>query len=206
MVRAGLRQVEELHPQLRVVGEASNGLAAINETQRLHPNVVLLDHRLPDLNGHEVCRRIKADHPETRILFLSSFADATTVNAALDAGADGYLLKENDAQKIVDGIIAVHRGGLVVDPAIARVTLGQNHPSTKTPPSVLETLSDQERRVLLELAAGKRDKEIAATLHLEPKTVRNYLAHIYRKIGVTSRTQAVLWFHQQPQASNKQAP
>jgi len=120
----------------------------------------------------------------------------STVTAALDAGADGYLLKENDAQKIVDAIFTVCRGGMVIDPAIARATVARTREAAAATGSILGRLSEQEQRVLAEVASGKTDKEIAEALKLESKTVRNYLTQVYRKLEVHTRTQAALLYQE----------
>ena len=121
----------------------------------------LLDYRLPDVGGHEICRRLKAALPEVHVLFLSSYAADTTATAALEAGADGYLLKENDAQKIVDAIHSVCRGGMVIDPAIARAAITHSSGTPGSAAQIVAQLSEQERRVLAEVATGKADKDIA---------------------------------------------
>lgn len=190
VVRDGLRHIGDIHPQIRVVGEAINGEHALQQAAALRPDVILLDYRLPDISGYEVCRRIKADQPSVHILFLSSYAAESTATTALQAGADGYLLKENDAQKIVDAIVSISHGGTVVDPMIARTLVTQNQPGGAAPDQKLEKLSPQERRVLHEVATGKTDKEVADALGLQTKTVRNYLDHIFAKLGVHTRTQA----------------
>ena len=199
VVRTGLRQIEDTEPSIQVVGEAATGAQALEQTRRLHPDVVLLDYRLPDVSGHEICRRLKAEFPAVRVLFLSSYAVDSTVTAALDAGADGYLLKENDAQKIVDAIFTVCRGGMVIDPAIARATVARRREAAAAPCSILDRLSEQEQRVLAEVASGKTDKEIAHALKLEAKTVRNYLTQVYRKLEVHTRTQAALLYQKSTQ-------
>lgn len=189
-LRKGLREVEEINPQIEVVGEAGDGAEALKQTALLKPDVILMDYRLPDLPGHEICRRIKERHPSPRILFLSSYAAETTVRAAFNAGAKGYLLKENDAQKIVDAILTVSRGGTVVDPMIAHTLIGAEQARGDSPAMKLRALSPQEAKVLQEVATGKTDKEIAETLGLQTKTIRNYLDHIFAKLGVHTRTQA----------------
>lgn len=194
VVRMGLRLIEEFNANLRVVAEAASGHDALREAEKHQPDVVLLDYRLPDLAGHEVCRRLKAAHPAVRVVFLSSYAVDTTTTAALESGADGYLLKENDAQKIVDAIHTVCQGGMVIDPAIARAAVSQARATPVSAGGPLATLSEQEQRVLTELATGKTDKEIAQALNLQSKTVRNYLAQVYRKLGVHTRTEAALHY------------
>lgn len=194
VVRMGLHLVQDLNPALKVVGEAATGAEAVAQAEKLKPDVVLLDYRLPDFGGHDVCRRIKSVSPATRVLFLSSYAMDTTAAAALDSGADGYLLKENDAQKIVDAIQVVCQGGMVIDPAIARAAVTRVRSGPESPEDPLARLTEQERHVLAALATGKTDKEIASTLNLQPKTVRNYLAQVYRKLEVRTRTEAALLY------------
>lgn len=194
VVRMGLRLIEDLDKNIQVVGEAATGREALTEARRLKPDVVLLDYRLPDAGGHEICRQLKEELFQVRVLFLSSYAADSTAKAALEAGADGYLLKENDAQKIVDAIQSVCRGGMVIDPAIARAAVAPPREISTSEAQAIAQLTDQERRVLAEVANGKADKEIAQTLALEGKTVRNYLVQVYRKLGVHSRTQAALLY------------
>lgn len=146
---------------------------AIEAAGRLLPEVILMDVRLPDGDGIEACRRIKALQPETRILFLTSCADNRFVLAAMEAGADGYLLKESDAQRIVDAIHSIVAGGTVFDPVVTReVTSRAKNGGAANP---LETLTVQERRMLEEVAKVKTDKEVAVSLSLATKTARNYL-------------------------------
>jgi DNA-binding NarL/FixJ family response regulator len=189
-LRKGLREVEEINPQIEVVGEAGTGAEAEKQAAALRPNVVLLDYRLPDLPGHEICRRLKDKHPAMHVLFLSSYAAESTVRAAFNAGAAGYLLKENDAQKIVDAILAVARGGKVVDPMIAHTLLSPEQSDGDSPTQKLSRLSAQEQKVLQEVATGKTDKEIAEVMALQTKTIRNYLDHIFAKLEVHTRTEA----------------
>ncbi len=196
VVRMGLRLIGDLDPAIRVVGEATTGKEALAEARRLRPDVVLLDYRLPDAGGNEICRQLKSVLPEVHVLFLSSYAADTTTAAALEAGADGYLLKENDAQKIVDAIHSICRGGMVIDPAIARAAVSHPAGTPSAVAQIVAQLSEQERRVLAEVATGKADKDVALALGLEPKTVRNYLAQVYRKLNVHSRVQAVLLYQQ----------
>ena len=201
IVRTGLRQIQDTEPAIQVVGEAATGAQALEQARRLHPDVVLLDYRLPDTSGHEICRRLKAEFPAVRVLFLSSYAVESTVTAALDGGADGYLLKENDAQKIVDAILTVCRGGMVIDPAIARATVAHTRAAKAATGSLLDRLSDQERRVLAQVAAGKTDKEIAHALDLGAKTGRNYPPQVYRKLEGHSRPQTALLY---PEAAGQE--
>jgi DNA-binding NarL/FixJ family response regulator len=189
-LRKGLREVEEICSQISVVGEAATGSETLNQIASLRPTVVLLDYRLADISGHEVCRRIKQKQPLIHVLFLSSYAAESTVRAAFDAGAAGYLLKENGADKIVEAILTVSRGGKVVDPMLAGALFALDDVAGASLASKLGALSAQEARVLQEVATGKTDKEIAEAIGLQTKTVRNYLDNLFVKLGVHTRTQA----------------
>lgn len=192
VVRNGLRQVQQLEPRIRIVGEAATMHDAIETAERLAPDVVLMDVRLPDGDGIEACRRIKSVLTETRILFLTSFADSRFVLAAMEAGAEGYLLKENDAQRIVDAMHTVLQGGTVFDPVAARGMAAELRRGAT--PNPLACLTGQERRLLAEVALGKTDKEVAAALQLTSKTARNYLDRIFAKLDVHTRTEAALLY------------
>jgi two-component system, NarL family, response regulator DevR len=179
------------------VGEAGTAAAAVLETVRLKPDVVLMDVRLPDGKGFDACREIRKLVPETRVLFLTSFADEEVVLESLDAGADGYLLKEIDEPALVRGIRDVAAGQSILDPAITRRVLERaKQPPTATPQDKWLLLSPQERRVLALVAEGKTNKEIAAALALSDKTVKNYLSNLLEKLGFSRRSQAAAFFVQ----------
>lgn len=190
VVRDGLRRVRDLAANLEVVGEAGTMHAAIESATRLRPAVILMDVRLPDGDGIEACRRIKALLPATRVLFLTSFADNRFVLAAMEAGADGYLLKESDAQRIVEAIATILNGGTVFDPVVTRGVMHDLREGRSANP--LDVLTPQERRLLAEVARGKTDKEAAEALGLTAKTARNYLDRIFAKLNVHTRTEAAL--------------
>jgi len=192
VVRNGLRQIQELEPGIQVVGGAGTMQAAVAEASRLRPDVVLMDVRLPDGDGIEACRRIKAQLPQVRVLFLTSYADNNLVLAAMEAGADGYVLKESDAQRIVDAIHAILRGGTVFDPVVAREVMTSLKRGEVA--NLLESLSARERRVLEEVAKGRTDKEVGTALGLTGKTARNYLDRIFTKLNVHTRTEAALLY------------
>jgi two-component system response regulator DevR len=190
VVRAGLRSIESLAPHIRILGEAATLAEAEPGIQNLEPDVVLLDIRLRDGSGIELCRAIKLRRPTTRVLLLSSFVDDQLILSALDAGADGYLLKEDDAQRLVEAIEAVHSGDAVLDEAVRhRLSAGRELPPNQAA-TAIDALSAQERRLLAEVAKGKTDKEVATELGLSPKTARNYLDRIFTKLGVHTRTEA----------------
>jgi DNA-binding NarL/FixJ family response regulator len=189
VVRDGLTRIQELEPRIHIVGEAATMRAAVDSAGWLKPDVILMDVRLPDGDGIEACRRIKAFLPEARVLFLTSYADNRFVLAAIETGADGYLLKESGAQRIVDAIHSILNGGTVFDPVVKRGAAGKSRSGGINP---LDILTRQESRVLTEVAKGKTDKEVAATLGLTTKTARNYLDRIFTKLNVHTRTEAAL--------------
>ena len=195
VVRMGLRIITEVDPAIIVTGEAASAAEAILVMRRQHPDVVLCDVRLPDRSGMDVCRELKTQPGAPRVLFLTSFADKARVLAAMQAGGDGYLLKDNEPRDIVAAIRTVLSGGIIFDPIVAHAVdreLKSVLPGSAVDP--IGELSKQERRVLAAVADGKTDKEIAVALGLQPKTVRNYLERVFEKLGVNSRTQAAVLF------------
>src|SRR5204862_3854924 len=155
VVRLGLHTLLSWHNGIEVVGEAGTSTAAVEQTTRLKPDVVLMDVRLPDGNGFEACRQIRKVQPDTRVLFLTSFADEEIVLESIDAGGDGYLLKEIDEENLVQAIRNVAAGRSILDPAVTRRVLERvknpETPSTKK----MDSLSPQERRVLALVAEGE---------------------------------------------------
>ena len=200
VVRLGLHTLMSRHNGIEVIGEAGTSAAAVEQTSRLKPDVVLMDVRLPDGNGFEACRQIRKAQPDTRVLFLTSFADEDIVLESIDAGGDGYLLKEIDEENLVQAIRNVAAGKSILDPAITRRVLERvkNTDTHLETPSTnkLGSLSPQERRVLALVAEGKTNKEIGQALVLSDKTVKNYLSNIMEKLQVTRRSQAAAYFVQ----------
>ena len=191
IVRDGLRRIGESEPRIQIVGEADSMLSAVEAARRLRPQIILMDVRLPDGDGIEACRQIRALWPETHVLFLTSYADNQFVLASMEAGADGYLLKESGAQRIVDAIHAILNGGTVFDPVVSHNVLRSLQRGGVNP---LNSLAAREWRVLAEVAKGKTDKEVAVALDLTTKTARNYLDRIFTKLKVHTRTEAALIF------------
>ncbi|MCP5517124.1 MAG: response regulator transcription factor [Verrucomicrobiales bacterium] len=191
IVRAGLRVVEEVASDIRVVGEADSIESALRAVARLHPEVVLLDLRLPDGDGLDVCRQVKLSHPRIRFLCLTSYADAPLVLAAMEAGAEGYLLKHNDALRIAEAVREVMAGNPVFDHALGSVAAPAGGKPAANP---LASLTRGELRVLAEVAKGLTDKEVAQALDLGVKTVRNTLDRVFVKLRVHTRTQAAILF------------
>lgn len=192
VVRNGLRQVQEIEPRIRIVGEAGTVGSAVKDARRLAPDIILMDMRLSDGSGVDACRQIKRELPATCILFLTSYATNRLVLAAMEAGANGYLLKESDAHRIVEAIHTILRGGSVFDPVLGRRK--ETEPENRLRNNPLDLLTVQERRVMEEVSTGKTDKEVASSLGLTTKTARNYLDRIFIKLDVHTRTEAAMLF------------
>lgn len=193
IVRGGLRACLSESNEVKVVGEAGTAAEAIALGKLLKPDVVVLDLRLPDRSGVDVCRELKLLLPEIKVLILTSYGDEANVLAGLAAGADGYLLKTITGSDIVDAAIKVAAGGAVLDPKVTRQMLDQFKPlGSRT----AEGLSETELKILGNLADGLLNKEIANGLGISEKTVRNRLTTIYDKIGAASRSEAAIWFKQ----------
>ena len=196
MVRRGLRALLHLEPDLAIVGEAStvaNGVAAV---ERLAPQMVLLDVKLPDASVTEACRRLLTVSQKLRILVLTSYAEDSTVMAAVQNGAHGYVLKDVRMDDLIRAIRTVAGGQGYLDPRVTQKALHWIRSSSHLGAASTGTsrLSPQERLILPLLAEGKTNKEIAVQLRLSDKTVKNYLANIFDKLHVKRRTEAVAWF------------
>lgn len=198
VIRVGMRTVLSRVPWIDVVGEAKTAEQAVEVALRLKPDVVLMDVRLPDGSGIDACRAIRDGHPSVIVLFLTSFADDDFVLSAILGGARGYLLKDIGTTALVDAIKTVAAGGSVLDPIVTTRAMEWFKEQGKAPDSSsqLQTkmLSPQQEKVLALLAEGKTNKEIAADLDLSEKTVKNYIAALFDKLGVTRRSQAVAVF------------
>lgn len=195
VVRVGLKTVLAGDPRVVVVGEAGTGAGALEAAAAMQPDVVLLDLRLPDRSGAEVCREIRARDLARRVIVLTSFADEALVLEAMRAGADGYLLKDAEDTDLAEMIVRVARGSLVLDPTVARIFVSAGKgDGTTSRQEARGGLSLQEQRLLEGLAAGDSNKELADRLGLTDGTIRNYLSGLYGKLRVRSRTEAVSWW------------
>ena len=195
VVRRGLFAFLATEPDLDIVGDAGGGEAALALFARLdaagrRPDVVLMDLKMEPMDGIETTRRLRALYDTVEIVALTSFAEEERVHAALEAGAAGYVLKDADAHDVVAAIRAVHRGGLQLDPAIARRLMTLLQPAPRPPADVLTT---RELDVLRLVGEGRPNKEIATALDLSERTVRTHVSSILGKLGLSSRTQAALW-------------
>ena len=176
VVRQGLAALLGRREEFHVVGEAGTVAEAIEAARRFRPDLVVMDVRLPDGSGVEACREIRAEFPDTRVVMLTSYPDEDAVLSAIIAGASGYLLKQVRARDLVAALEAVGRGESLLDPAVmGRVLERIRRIATADQPDELAQLTSQEQKILLLVAEGKTNKEIAVVLGLSDKTVRNYL-------------------------------
>jgi DNA-binding NarL/FixJ family response regulator len=194
VVRGGLVALLRTIPSLDVVGEAADGETAVRLTHEHRPDVVLMDVRMPGMDGVEATRQIRLQTPESRVLILTMYDDDATVFTAMKAGAQGYLLKESEQDDIVRAVHAVVAGEAIFGPGVAARVLGY---FTEPPPAVVAEypfpeLTHREREVLDLLAQGMKNADIATELYLSPKTVSNQLTAIFAKLQVASRGEAIV--------------
>lgn len=195
VVRVGLRTVLHNNQGITVVGEAGAKAAAVRAVNRLKPDIVLMDVRLPDGSGVEASRDILARHPATRIIFLTSYADDDSALASVLAGAQGYVLKNIDSDLLIRSIRAVFNGQSILDPTLTQRALNWiKAMPVQASPVRKQSLAPQEERVLALVAEGLTNKEIAAAMQLSDKTVKNYLANMFQKLQISRRAQAATFF------------
>ena len=195
VVREGTRELIQRQPDMEVVGEASDGEEAVALTAKLRPNVVIMDVAMPKLNGIEATRQIKQLNPAVAVLVLTAYSNEEYIFALLEAGAAGYLLKNVRGSQFIDAIRAVNSGESVLDPTIARRVIERliSPASSRSETQTSEPLSGRELDILKLAAKGISNKDIADQLFLSPRTVQAHLGHIFNKLGVASRTEAVLY-------------
>ncbi len=188
LVRLGLKTLIDDQADMQVVGEADSAAAALQMLESTHPQVVLMDIRLPGDSGLEAARQISTRFPETKVVMLTSYADEELVIGAIRAGAVGYILKEVGNEEVLRGIRAAASGGSALDAATtARLLAHVRLSERKADEDAFRDLSDRELEVLYEVSLGKTNAEIAASLNLSEKTARNYVSSILEKLGLANR-------------------
>jgi two-component system, NarL family, response regulator DevR len=191
VVRQGLVSLLDRRDAFQVVAEAGNVVEALEMARKYEPDIVVMDVRLPDGSGIEACREIRADLPKTKVVILTSYPDEEAVLSAIIAGASGYLLKQIRARDLVAAIEAVGRGESLLDPAVTEKVLERvRRIATGTFTDELAALTQQEQKILLLVAEGKTNKEIATEVFLSDKTVKNYVSSILSKLNLERRAQA----------------
>jgi DNA-binding NarL/FixJ family response regulator len=191
IVRQGLRFFLNMQPDIEVVGEAANGREAVEQAKRLHPDVVLMDLIMPVMNGIESTAELRALIPGVKVLVLTTFADKDHVLNAIKAGANGYLLKDAEPDRIAAAIREAHRGVPQLDPAVAGQLM--SHIVAPAAAASTERLTSRELEVLRLIAQGLSNKEIAAACGIAEKTVKTHVSSLLGKLGLADRTQAALF-------------
>ncbi|MCA9987598.1 MAG: response regulator transcription factor [Anaerolineales bacterium] len=199
LMRAGLRTLLELENDIEVVGEAENGVAGLSQFEAIRPDVVLMDIRMPQMDGVEATGKLMAQHPAARILILTTFDDDEYVFRALEAGALGYMLKDVSGDELATAVRTIAAGNALLGQSVARKVLAQA--LRPQPPNNggddLNELSEREIEILRLISDGRSNPEIARELFLAEGTVKNYVSRILQKSGARDRTQAAIWAQQQ---------
>jgi two-component system response regulator DevR len=191
VVRQGLVSLLERREHFQVVAEAGTAAEAVEMARKFEPDLVIMDVRLPDGSGIEACREIRAEFPTTRVVILTSYPDEEAVLSAIIAGASGYLLKQIRSRDLVSALESVGRGESLLDPAVTEKVLDRvRRIATGTYTDELAQLTQQEQKILLLVAEGKTNKEIASEVFLSDKTVKNYVSSILSKLNLERRAQA----------------
>ena len=196
LMREGLRTLLELEGGVEIVGEAANGQDALNAYAEFKPDVVLMDIRMPGIDGVEATRRLCASWPEARVIILTTFDDDANVFEGLRAGAVGYLLKDLSGQELANAVRTVYKGGALIEPTVAKRVMAEfarlHPPARAINEGLPKPLSERELEVLRLVSSGLSNREIGNKLGLSEGTVKNYVTSVLQKIGVHDRTQAAL--------------
>ena len=192
LLREGIRALLAASADLEVVGEAADGRSAVDLCKKLDPDVVLMDIAMPGLGGLEATLELRREHPRTKILVLTQYEDREYVRRFLEAGVSGFVLKKAAGSALVDAIRAVQKGGLVLDPQIAREAMEeQGRPPASRGSDPYETLTDREKQVLKLVAEGRSNKEVAEVLGISVKTAMSHREHVMNKLDLHNRTDLV---------------
>jgi DNA-binding NarL/FixJ family response regulator len=189
ILREGVRALLQLHPDIEVVGEGANGMEAIAAVEKLDPDVLLMDIAMPGLGGIEAAIELKKLGRRAKILILSQYEDREYVRRLLKAGVSGYVLKKSAGAELANAIRAVNRGGLVLDPEVARTAMGDGNPAAPGGADPYDALTDREKQVLKLVAEGHSNKEVAEVLGISVKTAMSHREHVMEKLGVHNRTE-----------------
>ncbi len=198
LMRDGLRTLLELEEDIEVAGEAENGRLAVELEDTLRPDVILMDVRMPVMDGVQATRQLMERRPETRVIILTTFDDESIIFDGLRAGALGYLLKDVSGAELAEAVRKVMQGGALIEPSVARKVLAEFNRLPSQPPMDVSpvkekpSLSTREEEILHWIGKGLSNKEIALRLSLTEGTVKNYVSGIFQKLGVQDRTQAAL--------------
>lgn len=198
LIRQGLRALLELEPDLKIVGEAENGQSAIAHIEALKPDIVLLDIRMPVMDGVAVMREINQRFSDAKVLVLTTFDDQEYVAQALSFGARGYLLKDTPSEELAAAIRAVYKGYTQLGPGLFEKVIPKAPTPLASPPPGWEQLTPREKEVLQLIAAGASNREIAETLYISEGTVKNHVTRILSQLGLRDRTQAAILAHGYP--------
>jgi DNA-binding NarL/FixJ family response regulator len=191
IVRRGIADLLDAESDLEVVGEAGTAAQARGRIAATRPDVAVLDVRLPDGSGIDVCRELRSSQPDVRCLILTAYDDDDALRAAVIAGASGYVLKDIRASRLIESVRLAHAGKNLIDPAISRRVVDQLK-STSAPDPLLDDLSLRERQILALIADGLTNRQIGEHLGLAEKTVKNYVSSLLSKLGLERRTQAAI--------------
>jgi DNA-binding NarL/FixJ family response regulator len=192
LIRRGIKTLLKLEPDLQVVGEAENGLIALECVESCHPDVVLMDVRMPRMDGVVATREINQRFAQTKVLVLTTFADIKYVTQALRYGAAGYLLKDTPSEELAQAIRMVHKGYIHLGPGLGSV-MTQLPLSPANPPPAWAELTPREQEILRLIATGANNREIAQALFVTEKTVRNHVTNILSRLSLRDRTQAAIF-------------
>jgi DNA-binding NarL/FixJ family response regulator len=194
VVRLGLKALLDHHVQFEVIGEASTAKGAVEMVNRYHPDIVLMDIRLPGASGIEATEEIVKNYPDCKVVMLTSYAEDEILFSAIRAGASGYVLKQIGGDDLIRALEAVSRGEALLDPAVTQRVIQEVRKAVKDEEaSAFTNLSQQEKHVLILVSEGKTNREIAKVLYLGEGTVRNYVSSILSKLGVSNRAEAAAY-------------
>lgn len=197
LIRDGLAMILNLRPELEVVGTASDGDEVVQKVKQLQPEIILMDIRMPRMNGVEGTRLVREKFPYIKVLMLTTFSDSELIFEALEQGASGYLLKDMETDAIVQAILTVHGGGAVLPQDITAQIVKELKKTKsvieRTPPEQLEQLTEREVEVLREVGFGLNNKEIAKKLFITEGTVKNHVSNLISKLELRDRTQAAIY-------------